>query len=74
MIEQSKLEAAIHHYLVCGLIDYGFAPDIGTLQKNGYGRCDIDEERRRRSAPAGRLATNVGIRHPWRSRSPRARL
>src|SRR5215469_13605588 len=33
MIEQSKLEAAIHHYLVRGLIDYGFAPDIGTLKK-----------------------------------------
>ncbi len=31
MIEQSKLESAIHHYLVLGLIDDGFAPDIGWL-------------------------------------------
>jgi len=31
MIEQGKLESAIHHYLVLGLIDDGFAPDIGRL-------------------------------------------
>jgi hypothetical protein len=33
MIEQSKLESAIHHYLVRGLIDDGFAPDIARLQE-----------------------------------------
>jgi hypothetical protein len=35
MIEQSKLESAIHHYLVRGLIDDGFAPDTSRCSE-GY--------------------------------------
>lgn len=33
MIDQGRLESAIHHYLVRGLIDDGFAPDIERLQQ-----------------------------------------
>lgn len=33
MIEQRELESTIHHYLIRGLIDDGFAPDIGRLQE-----------------------------------------
>jgi hypothetical protein len=33
MIEARKLEAVIHHYLLRGLIDDGFVPDISRLQE-----------------------------------------
>ena len=33
MTEERKLESTIHHYLVRGLIDDGFAPDIARLQE-----------------------------------------
>ena len=33
MTEEGKLESAIHHHLIRGLIDNGFAPDIARLQE-----------------------------------------
>ena len=33
MTEERKLESAIHHHLMRGLIDNGFAPDIARLQE-----------------------------------------
>jgi len=33
MVEESKLQSAIHHHLIRGLIDNGFAPDIARLQE-----------------------------------------
>jgi hypothetical protein len=33
MTEEGKLESAIHHHLMRGLIDNGFAPDIARLQE-----------------------------------------
>jgi hypothetical protein len=35
MTEERKLESAIHHHLMRGLIDNGFAPDIARLQRCG---------------------------------------
>src|SRR5215468_9414197 len=65
MIEQSKLEAAIHHYLVRGLIDHGFAPDIGTLQKMVKADATTVRNGLKRLEASHSLVCHPGSASPW---------
>jgi hypothetical protein len=79
MIEQSKLESTIHHYLVRGLIDDGFAPDIARLQelvtvdaasvREVLKRLEASHSCHARKQSEGRRVLSAPMDMRWRSKS-----
>src|SRR6476660_5417554 len=65
MTELGQLESTIHHYLVRGLIDDGFAPDIGKLQESLAVDASSVKEALKRLEASHRIVCHPGRAAPW---------
>jgi hypothetical protein len=65
MTELGKLGSTIHHYLVRGLIDDGFAPDIGKLQELLEVDASTVKEALKRLEASHSIVCHPGRAVPW---------
>src|SRR5260370_24064902 len=65
MTELGKLGSTIHHYLVRGLIDDGFAPDIGKLQELLEVDASTVKEALKRLEASHSIVCHPGRTVPW---------